>query len=83
MPHDQPAASLIAEPVPFTQADRDMLSRLVIAVFGDERDAESGLVQEVRELRKTLGRLYGAVVAAALAFAVGSISVVVAIVAVA
>lgn len=70
-------------PVPFTQSDRDLLMRIAVAVFGLEGDSESGLVHEMRELRKTLGRLYAAVISAALAFGFGSIAVVVAIVAVA
>lgn len=35
---------------------------LVWTVFGDERNPGSGLVSQVAEIRRTLGRIYGAVI---------------------
>jgi hypothetical protein len=69
------------EPVPFTQEDRNAIGRLTAAVFGIEGVEESGLIHEVRAVRILLGKLQSAVIAAALSFAFGSISVAIALVA--
>lgn len=70
-------------PTQFTREDRDMLTNLAHAVFGLPGDESSGLLHEMRQLNGRLGRIYMAVLTAALSFAFGSIAVVVAIVAVA
>jgi hypothetical protein len=63
----------------FTEADRDMLTKLAHAVFGIPGDGESGLLHEMRRMNDKLGRIYFAVLTAAISFGFGSIAVVVAV----
>jgi len=80
MSPEDPIARIV-EPT-FTEADRDMLTKLAHAVFGIPGAEDSGLLHEMRELNDKLGRIYFAVLSAAISFAFGAISVVIAIVAV-
>jgi hypothetical protein len=73
----------VTDETTFTEADRDMLTKLAHAVFGIPGDQDGGLLYEMRELNAKLGRIYMAVITAAISFGFGSIAVVVAIVAVA
>lgn len=68
------------DPVPFTEDDRSLLVRLGVAVFGLEGDPASGLLHEMRELNSRMGRLYFAILTAAISFGFGSIAVCVALI---